>query len=379
MLVLTGLDFGGAETQVIHLAKGFKAGGHGVKMVSLLPLVGQAQEVQQAGIDLVSLNMRRGFPDPRAAWQLASMIREWKPDVVHAHMIHANFISRMSRLLAPAPVYISTAHNVYEQMVSEGGQLPRTGGWRDLGYRYTDWLCDLTTNVSQAGVDRYVKEGLAAASRIIFMPNGIDLERFSGDPAQGARLRQELDPEAEFIWLAVGRLEPQKDYPNMLEAFKRVLAQRPTAKLWIVGQGFLQAEIEAYATRVELHSSVRVLGLRRDVGNLMCAADGFVMSSAWEGLPMVLLEASILGLPIVATDVGGNRDVVQPNSGLLVPSRNAQALAEGMLEMMNFSADQRRGMGAAGKEYVQKTFALNTVLERWEDLYAGLIAKRKKT
>jgi glycosyltransferase involved in cell wall biosynthesis len=377
--VVTGLDYGGAETQVVHLAKGFAARGHQVRVISLLPPSGNAEELVRAGIPLETLNMRRGFPDPRAALSLSGIIRSWKPNVVHAHMIHANLITRLSRLLAPKPVYVCTAHNVYEQMVSQGGQMPRTGGWRDWGYRYTDWLADLTTNVSQAGVDRYVREGLAAPTKMVFMPNGIDLERFSGDRDKGAQLRQELDPNAEFVWLAVGRIEPQKDYPNMLNAFKSVLATKPKAKLWVVGQGFLQAEVEALAASLELGNSVRFLGLRKDVGNLMCAADAFVMSSAWEGLPMVLLEASILGLPIVATDVGGNRDVVlNDQSGLLVPSHNAEVLAGEMLEMMELPLVRRKAMGELGRQHVQATFALDTVLQRWEGLYGELLRKRQK-
>jgi glycosyltransferase involved in cell wall biosynthesis len=227
-------------------------------------------------------------------------------------------------------------------------------------------------------VDRYVREGLAAPTKMVFMPNGIDLERFSGDRDKGAQLRQELDPNAEFVWLAVGRIEPQKDYPNMLNAFKSVLATKPKAKLWVVGQGFLQAEVEALAASLELGNSVRFLGLRKDVGNLMCAADAFVMSSAWEGLPMVLLEACKIGLPVVATDVGGNRDVVlNGQSGLLVTPKDSPALAGAMLQLMDLSVAGRNNMAALGQHHVSQTYSLEVVLDRWEGLYSDLIRRRK--
>ena len=377
-IVTTGLDYGGAEAQVVQLAKGFQRRGHTVSVVSLLPLSGHAEHLSQTGIALESLQMKPGLPDPRAAMRLASIIRQHQPDVVHGQMIHANLISRLSRLWAPGPVYLSTAQNTYEYAVSDAEQTARKRSWRDLAYRLTDRLAHLTTNVSQAGVERYVAERLSGKDKTVFVPNGIDLQSFSGDPLQGVKVRQQIDPQAGFVWLAVGRLELQKDYPNLLRAFHVLLKQYPTAKLWIAGQGMLSAELHLLAESLGLGQSVRFLGLRKDVGHLMCAADGFVMSSAWEGLPMVLLEASKMGLPIVATDVGGNRDVVlQGLSGYLVPARNTVALQQGMLSLMKLPPAERKAMGVRAQEYVSRTYSLDVVLDRWESLYGQLIKQHK--
>jgi glycosyltransferase involved in cell wall biosynthesis len=377
-IVTTGLGYGGAEAQVAHLAQGFHQRGHRVSVVSLLPLDGHAERLRQSGIALESLNMKPGAPDPRAAVHLSSIIRRFGPDVVHSQMIHANLIARMSRLLAPGPVYLSTAQNTYEYAVAEGDQQTRKGGWRDWAYRLTDRLADLTTNVSQAGVERYVADRLSSKAKTVFVPNGIDLERFSGNPLQGTTIRRELDPGAEFVWLAVGRLEAQKDYPNLLRAFNQVLAHKPSAKLWIAGQGSLRAELQGLSASLGLQGAVRFLGLRKDVGNLMCAADAFVMSSAWEGLPMVLLEACKIGLPVVATDVGGNRDVVlNGQSGLLVTPKDSPALAGAMLQLMDLSVAGRNDMAALGQHHVSQTYSLEVVLDRWEGLYSDLIRRRK--
>lgn len=377
-IVTTGLGYGGAEAQVVHLAKGFQGRGHTVSVVSLLPLSGHAENLQKAGILIESLEMKPGLPDPRAAMRLASIIRRFKPHVVHGQMIHANLVSRLSRLWAPGPVYLSTAQNTYEYAVADAEQQTRKRSWRDLAYRWTDRLAHLTTNVSQAGVDRYIAEGLSGKNKTVFVPNGIDLREFSGDPVRGLEVRQQIDPRAGFVWLAVGRLEPQKDYPNLLRAFQAVLKQHPTARLWIAGQGMLSSELLDLSEALGLGQGVRFLGLRKDVGDLMCAADGFVMSSAWEGLPMVLLEASRAGLPIVATDVGGNRDVVQQGqSGYLVPPRNTPALQEGMLALMKLSPAERLAMGQRAQDYVGHTYSLDVVLDRWENLYSQLIHQHK--
>ena len=123
-----------------------------------------------------------------------------------------------------------------------------------------------------------------------------------------------LGLDGEFAWLAVGRFEQAKDYPTMLRAFARVHAAHPAAVLLLVGRGSLQAETQSLAASLGLDGRVRFVGTREDVPEFMTVADGYVMSSAWEGMPMVLLEAAAAGLPIVATMVGGNPEVVRDGS-----------------------------------------------------------------
>src|SRR5690606_21010209 len=132
----------------------------------------------------------------------------FRPDVVHAHMVHANLLTRIGRLFAPVPVLISTAHSA-----NEGAR------WRAVAYRFTDRLTEETTNVSDAAVRRSIEWGAVPATRIRFMPNGIDLSRFRRDGESRAQYRRALDLDGRFAWLAVGRFEEPKDYPSMVEAF----------------------------------------------------------------------------------------------------------------------------------------------------------------
>jgi len=128
---------------------------------------------------------------------------------------------------------------------------------------------------------------------------------------------------------------------------------------------------------LRLTSSVRFLGVRDDVAELMNAADGYVMSSAWEGMPMVLLEAAAGGLPIVATRAGGNHEVVRDEeSGLLVPPQDPAALALAMLRLMDLPQAQRRSMGEVGREHIRAHYGVRRVAERWEDLYREVRARK---
>jgi len=135
--------------------------------------------------------------------------------------------------------------------------------------------------------------------------------------------------------------------------------------------------MEDLACELGLGERVRFLGIRQDVPSLMGAADACVMSSAWEGMANVLLEASATSLPIVATDVGGNREVVlHDKTGFILPSKDPNALAQAMLRLMNMPEEERQAMGKAAREHIEANFSLDQVVARWETLYRELLAKK---
>lgn len=362
VFLITTLGLGGAETQVVRLATGLKARGWRVSVVTMLPKGHNAEILQGQGIPVHSLEMRRSLPDPRAVLALARFLRQEQPTILHAHMVHANLLARVVRLLTPVRVVICTAHNVIE-----GGR------WRELAYRLTDPLCNLTTQVSQAGLERYVQVGAVPAHKIRFIPNGINTAEFHPDALTRQRLRDELGLGGEFVWLAAGRLTEAKDYPNLLQAFRQVLSQQPNSRLLIGGTGELLGALQTLTRELGLGERVQFLGLRKDMAAVMSAADGFVLSSAWEGLPMVLLEAAASGLPVVATDVGGNPEALQSGiTGVLVPAKDSQALAKGMLELAALPPSQRQEMGEAGRRFVTEHYGLEAILTQWETLYREL-------
>lgn len=371
VLLTTGLASGGAETQLVQLAITLRERGWEVRVVSLTPPKAYMEELKQVGVSVVSLGIHQKLPDPRPAVRLASLLRKWRPHIVHSHMVHANILARLVRPLAWAPVLICTAHSVDERGRKGSGRL------REFLYRLTDPLCDLTTQVSQAGLQRYIRVGAVPRRKIIHIPNGVDTERFRPSSALREVLREGLDQEGHFVWLAVGRLDFQKDYPNLLRAFAMVREERPEAVLLIAGDGPLRPAIEELACDLGLEETVRFLGIRHDIPELMNAADAYVMSSSWEGMPMVLLEASAMKLPIVATDVGGNREVVQDGvTGFLVPPKDSAALAQAMLRLMALPEEERRRMGESARQHIEANFSLDRVVDQWEALYKELLARK---
>jgi glycosyltransferase involved in cell wall biosynthesis len=369
LYVITALPYGGAETQMVYLATGLKARGWEVRVVSLLPPSAYARELKATGIQVDSLALRRRVLDPRAPFRLAKIFRRERPHVVHSHMVHANLLARLARPLAKVPVLVCTAHNI-----NEGGR------YRELAYRITDFLCNLTTQVSPEGLERYVRIGAVPENKIRYIPNGVDTQRLRPNPEARRRLREEQGLGTDFAWLAVGRFDPQKDYFNMLRAFASVIREKPEAQLLIVGDGPLRLAAEELAQNIGLKDKVRFLGTYRDVPGLMNAADSYVMSSAWEGMPMVLLEAGATGLPIVATDVGGNREVVRNGeTGFLVTANDPAALADAMVHLMDLSKRERQRMGKAGRQYIEANYSINRILDIWEALYRDSIRKSRQS
>ena len=294
-------------------------------------------------------------------------LRAFKPDVVHSHSFHANLLARLLRIVHPSMLVVSTVHNIYE-----GGRL------RMAAYRLTDWLSSRTVAVSQAAATRFVRLKAIPARKCVVIPNGIDAIEFSPNTNRRAATRSSMNVEAHFVWLTAGRHVPAKDLPNLVEAFRLVLEEFCDAELWIAG-----APPDAKVIRGEdgrtsyawlvgmpggMRERVRWLGLRRDIPALLDAADAFVLASAWEGMPLALGEAMAMAKPVVATDVGGVRELVG-DAGTLVPAKNATVLAAAMIEMMRKSTQERAELGIRSRQRIQEHFSLDATVNAWEKLY----------
>jgi glycosyltransferase involved in cell wall biosynthesis len=359
LLLSTSMGMGGADQQILILARAMRARGHDVRIVALAPLGPMGLEAQQEGMQVESLELRKSVTDIPRILRLVRLVRAWRPDVLHSHMVHANVLAGAVRPLTRVPVLISTIHSI-----NDGGPVHMAA------YRLTSPQVDRFTIISRLAAERYVAIGAVPAQRLQVVPNAVDTDRFRRLPQARATLRRELGLGDEFVWLAVGRFEEAKDYPTMIAAFARLAAARPTSQLLLVGKGSLQENVEALLRANGLEQRVRFLGVRRDVPELMSAADGYVLSSAWEGMPVVLLEAAAVELPVVATQVGGVSEVVEDGTtGLLVPPGDPAALARAMERVEALAPEARAAMGAGGRALVQQRYDTNRVMEMWEQLY----------
>jgi glycosyltransferase involved in cell wall biosynthesis len=365
-LLIPTIDWlGGAERQVLLLAKGLARRNWRVTVVALSGMGGVLpEELSMAGVGFLSLRMRRGLADPLGWWRFNRWLVRNKPDVVHAHLPHAAWFARWSRLLAPGCVVVDTIHT---SAIGAKG--------RQFGYRVSDWLADRVTAVSGAAAEAYLCARMVSEDHILVLPNGVDTLAWRPDRSMRETVRNELSVTDEFLWLATGRLEPVKDYRTLLRAF--VLIREP-ARLAIVGGGSLELSLRTLTTELGIADRVNFLGFASNVRRWVQAADGFVLSSLWEGLPMGLLEAAACGLPAVATDVAGTREIVlRDRTGLLAPPGDVEGITAAMNRLMQMPKDVRHTMGNCARELVKQRYDLECILDRWEVLYAEILRGRR--
>lgn len=355
-LVITGLGMGGAEHVVVNLADKLASRGHTVKIAFL---TGKAEVLpNNCEIEIFSINMKGSKDFLKAYIKLRHFINNFKPDVVHSHMVHANLFARLLRLTVKIPKLVCTAHNA-----NEGGKL------RMLGYRLTDKLATISTNVSDEAVESFIKKGAVKPGRMVSVVNGINTDHFVFDAKLSYKKRQELEITSKQAILSVGRLDTQKDYPNLLNAIAILKDQRQDFKVFIVGDGPLKQEICELTKILEIESCVEFLGIRRDIPALMSASDIFVLASAWEGFGLVVAEAMACERVTIATDCGGVAEVMG-NNGYLIESRNSDILAQTLNKALALSEGDRIKIGKAARQRIIEKFSLDANVDAYLKLYS---------
>lgn len=356
LYTITGLAMGGAENQVVNLADQFAQQGFDVTIAYMLqPAVVLPKDPRVKLIWLGGTKSPLGIL--KAYKNLVLLIRKSKPDVVHSHMFHANILSRLARLLAPMPRLISTAHNT-----NEGGKL------RMLAYRLTNRLADVFTNVSVDAVQAFEQKGAVPAGHMLPVTNGIDTGHFTFDAEGRSQLRSALGLHDATVYIAIGRFHEQKDYPNLLQAFRLVIAHGQPAHLLVVGDGGLRPAIEQLIHQLELQGKVSLLGVRGDIPQLLSAADVFVLSSAWEGFGLVVAEAMACERIAIGTDSGGVANVIG-DAGFIVPVRNPDALADAMLAAAALDPEEAKALGSKARARVLEQFSLEAAVKKWLEIY----------
>ncbi|WP_199032272.1 glycosyltransferase [Ralstonia sp. ASV6] len=351
--VITGLNRAGAELVCLDQASYFARAGYRIGVIYLVK--GDDQLVpnfEAIGAETVCLGMRSSLALPLALLRCRSVLRKWRPRVVHSHMIHATILLSLIKWSLPGIKLVATAHNI-----NEGG------GMLNLLQRFTRRAPDLATNVSEEATMAYVSRGLFRASSTKCIPNGIDVEKFGFQETTRAR------PDETFIFICVAQFRPQKNHRALLQAFAKVRSVKQKARLQLLGDGPLLDECKVLARTLGIADAVEFAGGGADVVAALRDADAFVLVSNYEGFGLAAAEAMSVGLPVIGADVAGLREVIGPH-GMLPPPDDIDAIAKAMqrcIDAPGTSADRR-----ARREYIVRHFSLNAVLTRWDAEYRRL-------
>ncbi len=368
MFAVSGLERGGAENQLVALANGLAGRGWRVTVLSYLPFSPDSlrSELREPGVAALTLNASGGPWKFASVFRAAMEIRRQRPDVLVGFMFHGIVTARLPRLLLGVPALVSSVHTERDSRI------------RETLLGLTDRFADAVTVQSRLLADDLCRRGVTTSARVRVIPNFVSLDAFAPDGSR-AEARKELGvPDDRFLWLAVGRLDPAKDYPAMLGAFSELSRSRPDATLAIAGDGPLRDELRSLVRRLGLEDRVMLLGLRRDVPRLLQASDALVLSSAWEGMPVAVLEAMAARRPVVATAVASVPEMLEHGvSGLLAPPGDPGALANAMSKLMDASLEERRSMADRAFERVRTAYSEDAVLDQWEALFRELLGNAK--
>ena len=361
--VVENLERGGLERMVIDLAGVQRAAGHRCRVICLFQPGALAGELEAQGIEVQACRKRGGF-DLVALRRLRGGLRTTPGAVVHTHNANAHYHTAAAAVGLPIARLINTRHGM-------GAAQPRSRG--EWLYRRTMHRTDTVAAVCEAARARFAQQGVAPRGRLLAVPNGIRIDRFSPSSEEHrAALRSDLGlaPDTRIIG-SVGRLNPVKDQATLLRAFAHLRGDFADVALVLVGDGALRGSLESQAAALGIGDAVRFLGDRSDVRELLQGFDIFALSSLSEGYSMALLEACASGLPIVATDVGGNREiVVDGRNGRLVPPARDDALADAFATLLR-DPDGAAAMGSAGRAWALREVSVETMARRYDALYRG--------
>lgn len=356
---ITDLDPGGAEWALFHIVTRLNKEKWSLHVFCLSSGGELVEKFKEQGIP-VSCFGAKSSKDLRVFSWLTTELKNFAPHIVQGFMFHGNIVSRIAGYRAGIPIRVA-GHRVAE----------RQKRWHLRIDRFTKSLVHHHVCVSR-GVADFVKDKLRLKEQqVSVITNGVD---FKQKVADQNTIRQELGlSETTRIILAVGRLHPQKGFEELLWAFNEIANQIDDVHLLLVGNGPDKRKLESLMQICNLEGKVTLAGFRTDIPELMSEAEIYVLSSRWEGMPNVLLQAMQSELPIVATDVEGVSELIQDRiTGRVVKPRDANGLWKSMEELLQDEVTQQEYSKNA-KTLVMKEFTWEKIVNEYDLLYSLLI------
>jgi glycosyltransferase involved in cell wall biosynthesis len=374
--IITRMDLGGAQLAVLYLARHLNR-----DLFAQISITGEGGllSAELSSVPSIKhyivpeLNRHVGpngvTTDLRAIARIRSILRKERPDIAHTHTPKAGILGRWASWLAGVPRIAHTFHGF-----GFGESHPPL---KKQLYVWTERLTgSITTQfVSVSERNRLSGEGYGffPKQNCELIRSGVDFSSFKIEPLDKSQKKIELGlcPSDKIVGIVAG-FKPPKGLHHFLEVARKVKDRSPRTKFLMVGDGELRDDLEAQVRRLQLDSAVRMVGWRRDVPELLQIFDVFLLTSHWEGLPRVLLEAMALGIPIVATNVGGISEIVQTGeNGYLASLGNIEEMAQRVLQLLG-NKDLRILMGQKSQTMVEP-FSAQKMVEDYTRLYLRMM------
>lgn len=329
--------------------------------------------IQDLGIEVRSLDLRRGEVSPRALRRLITILRATRPDLVQSWMYHANVAASMARPWLPRKTGV--AWNIRQSLYDISKERFLTQAVIRSG-RVLAPHADALVNNSHVSRDQHARIGYVN-TRSLVIPNGFEVDSFRPDPVARASLRGELavDDGAVLVGI-VARVHPSKDHANFFRAAEIAAARDPRLAFVCAGRGTNTHARCREAMRGPLRGRLHLLGERVDVPRVMAGLDILVSSSNTEGCPNAVGEGMACGLPVIGTDIGDTRDVIG-DAGRIVPCADPARLAAEIESLSALGHARRREFGDVARERIRTAYSIESVAARFGRLYHEIVNERR--
>ncbi|NQU21760.1 MAG: glycosyltransferase [Candidatus Nealsonbacteria bacterium] len=363
-LCITDLEIGGAERCVTELATRLDRRRFRPVVYCLAPRPASIQAscvrlLESADVAVHCLGARHSWQFPAIVRRLTRLLAAQKPHLAQTFLFHANIVGRIAARRAGVPRVVS------------GIRVAERRRWHLRIDRLTERMVDRHVCVSRS-VARFAQQRMGLpAEKLVVIPNGVDTDRYPAE--KRADLRQlGIGPDRCVVTFA-GRLDRQKGPQWLIDSAPDWLSRLPECDLLLVGEGPLRAKLERACRRHGICDRVHFAGHRDDMPEILAASDLLVLPSAWEGMPNVVLEAMAAGLPVVATDVEGLRELLGPAADQqTVPYGRSKALADRIVELITTPLAATR-LGAENQARAREMFQLQQMVTAYEDLWQELV------
>lgn len=330
------------------------------------------QELGAAGFKVLALGCTTRQDYPRAIWRLRNWLVAEQIDVIQTHLFEGSLVGLAAARLAGVPLAILSGHHSHE-IALHHRKIPL---WADR--IATNWLAHRIIAYSTQMRDTFVREEGVGSGKIGVLPFPIDLSGWTRDEAYRAETRKRLGLEGKIILGAVGRMFWVKDYDLLLRAFVAIAAKWQEAALVLIGDGPDRAQLQRLAQELSISDRVTFVDYQSDLPRMMTVMDVFVHPSRAEAFCQVIVHAFSLGIPVISTDVGVARELVEDGvTGVLVPPGDLESLRNG-LEVMMVQRALWREMGAEGRRRIERFSAAPAVARHEEQYVAWLDEQRQR-
>lgn len=369
LYILPALGYGGAEHLTVNLVKYLDKEKYEIRLISMFgPLNTGLEEIlrNEKNIPVYYLGKKKGF-DPRMFFRIAEIISSFKPHIIHTHLYVLRYVLP-SFLLYKVPVKLHTVHNIAEKEVDKVGR----------------WVHKIAFSIGviPVSISKLISKSLTSVYGVKNVPlilNGIPVKYYqrSNIPREKWREKEGFKKE-DLLFVNIARLVQQKNQRLLIEAFAKGPMKYSDSKLIIVGDGEEKNKLKEMVKSYGLEERVYLLGIRKDIPDILNASDIFVLSSDWEGNPLSVMEAMAAGKAVIATSVGGVPELIQDKvTGILVPPKDVNALAKAMLMLIKDKTLERE-LGKRAKEFAEREFDISIMVRKYEDLYESLLELKLK-